>query len=41
MKKCAFSFEMIARWLLSAALLFGAYRFGIRALGCASIGLAL
>jgi len=41
MKKRPFSFELFARWLLAAALLFGAYRFGIRALSYASIGPAL
>jgi hypothetical protein len=32
MKKRSFSFELIARWLLAAALLYGAYRFAIQAL---------
>jgi hypothetical protein len=32
MKNCAFSFKLIVRWLLAAALLYGANRFAIRAL---------
>ena len=32
MKKRAFSFRLIAKWLLAAALLYGAYWFAVRAL---------